>query len=336
LDWLIVVLLIVLILFGCHSQPNESELSWEAQGKRYRVHLAMDAPSTPLTEIQDRISTKLQVIQTGLFSYRNDSEISRINRSQSTAWISVSPELAQLLSMASKVYEHSEACFDLTARPIFELWESARRLGNSPTQQEIDAVLSHVGMSLLEVDVGNHRIRKKDPELKLDLSPLAHGYSLGSIADDIEALGIHDYLVEFDGETVVKGRKRSWPHHWQVRIDKPKAFNPKVSKTLEAAEQAGAAIFKAGTYRNKFQEDTGSTLPIINPKTGRPVTHHLRSATVVDKDPTWAEVWGQALLCAGEREAARIADAENLQAVLISENGGVLDEHVSKALMATP
>jgi thiamine biosynthesis lipoprotein ApbE len=37
------------------------------------------------------------------------------------------------------------------------------------------------------------------------------------------------------------------------------------------------------------------------------------------KEPTWADAWDTALLCAGEREAARIADAENL-AVIFPDN----------------
>jgi len=86
----------------------------------------------------------------------------------------------------------------------------------------------------------------------------------------------------------------------------------------------------AGTYRNFFEENGQSYSHIINPKTGRPVTHDLRSVTVMHDDPAWADAWDTALLCVGEQEAIRIADAEHLKVMLIYDGIGKLETHVSK------
>ena len=51
-------------------------------------------------------------------------------------------------------------------------------------------------------------------------------------------------------------------------------------------------------------------------------------------DPVWADAWGTALLCAGEQEAARIAEAEQLKVLLIYDGDGKLTEHMSKAFAA--
>ena len=73
----------------------------------------------------------------------------------------------------------------------------------------------------------------------------------------------------------------------------------------------------------------------MNPKTGRPVTHHLRSVTVMHDDPVWANAWDTALLCMGEQEAAQIAEAEQLKVMLIYDNDNKMKEHMSNAFVTS-
>ena len=328
-------LLVCLVLAGCQETPSESGISGEAQGTTYHIKLVLDATQATLTDVQSQVTSMLDDIDAKLSNYREDSEISRINQQETSDWISVSPEIAELLSIAHTVYERSNGCYDLTVKPIFDLWGFSRHEGRVPTQDEIDAVLAHVGMPLLELDTANLRLRKKDPKLKIDLSSIAQGYGVGLVARKIESLGVHDYLVEIGGEMIVKGRKKSWPYHWQVAIEKPNPFTREVQKVVEVREVQGTAIMTAGTYRNFFEDQGRSYSHIINPKTGRPVTHHLVSVTVMHDDQTWADAWDTALLCVGEQEAARIADAESLKVLLIYKGSDRFEEHLSKAFRAT-
>jgi thiamine biosynthesis lipoprotein len=108
-----------------------------------------------------------------------------------------------------------------------------------------------------------------------------------------------------------------------------------IEKILNVREQQGIAIMTAGTYQNFFEENGQTYSHILNPKTGRPITHQLHSVTVMHDDPTWADAWDTALLCVGKEEAARIAEAENLKVLLIYGDEGKLTEHMSKAFSAT-
>ncbi|MEQ1638045.1 MAG: FAD:protein FMN transferase [Methylococcales bacterium] len=60
---------------------------------------------------------------------------------------------------------------------------------------------------------------------------------------------------------------------------------------IEIKEQQGIAVMTAGTYRNFFEEKGQAYSHILNPKTGRPITHHLRSVTIMHDDPSWADAW---------------------------------------------
>jgi len=290
----------------------------------------MEGTSASLDEIQQQVSATLAKIDTQLSNYREDSEISGINRQEDTEWQSVSEEITQLLVIAEKVYQRSNGCYDLTVKPLFDLWGFSRHENRIPSQVEIDSLLPHVGMHLLKIDEVKQRIRKKDPKLKIDLSSIAQGYSVGVVAKLLEAFGIQNYLVEIGGEMIVKGRKTNGDD-WRVAVETPTPFTRELQRIIDVREQEGEAIMTAGTYRNFFEKDGQAYSHILNPKTGRPVTHHLSSVTVMHDDPTWADAWDTALLCVGEQEAKRIAEAENLKVLLIYDKGGKLDEYMSKA-----
>ena len=328
--WSFALLLIIFALPGCQESPRETVLSGEAQGTIYHITLAMRGVTTPVEEIQRQISATLAEIDAQLSNYSENSEISRINRLERVTWLPVSQEIVELLTIAKTVYERSNGCYDLTVKPLFDLWGFSRHENRVPTQDEINAVLPHVGMSLLEIDALNHLIRKKDPKIKIDLSSIAQGYSVGVLARLIEALGVHNYLVEIGGEMMVKGHKTNG-NDWRVAVQTPTPLIQEIQKIIDVREQGGTAIMTAGTYQNFF-EDNGQTYShILNPKTGRPVTHHLRSVTVMHTDPTWADAWDTALLCVGEQEAIRISEAENLKVLLIYDNEKKLAEYISKA-----
>jgi thiamine biosynthesis lipoprotein len=332
---LITVLLIAFALAaGCQKSARETEVSGEAQGTTYHIKLVLEGVSTPLEEIRNQISSTLAEIDAQMSNYREDSEISHINRLERTTWLLVPKEIAELLVIAHTVYERSDGCYDLTVKPLFDLWGFSGHENKVPTQDEIDALLPHVGMQLLEVDAVNKRIRKKDPKLKIDLSSIAQGYSVGVIARLLETLGIKNYLVEIGGEMVVKGHKTNGDD-WRVAVQTPTPLTREIEKIIDIREQKGIAIMTAGTYQHFFEANGQTYSHILNPKTGRPITHHLRSVTVMHDDPTWADAWDTALLCVGEEEAIRIAEAEKLKVLLIYEGDGKLTEHMSKAFAAS-
>ena len=328
-----ILLLMILVLFGCQQSSPETELSGEAQGTTYHIKLVMTDVATPIDEIKRLVTDTLAEIDAQMSNYREDSEISRINQQELDTWLPVSKEIVGLLAIAKTVYERSNGCYDLTVKPLFDLWGFSRHQNRVPSDQEIANVLPHIGMSLLEIDTVNQKIRKKDPKIKIDLSSIAQGYSVGVLAKRIEALGVHNYLVEIGGEMMVKGRKASG-NDWHVGLETPNPLSRELGKVIDITEQRGTAVMTAGTYRNFFEDKGQSYSHIINPKTGRPVTHHLLSVTVMHDDPAWADAWDTALLCVGEQEAMRITEAENLKVLLIYEQEKKLVEYPSKAFTA--
>jgi thiamine biosynthesis lipoprotein len=327
------VLVIFLASWHYESVHHKIEITGAAQGTTYHITLVADSRIITKDKIQQSISTTLAEIDKRLSNYRDDSDISHINQQETTDWIPVSQEMMNLLLIAREVYQKSAGCYDLTVKPLFDLWGFSRHENRIPSTKEIEATLPHIGLSLLEIDSGKLRIRKKDTQLKIDLSSIAQGYSVGVIANFLDKLDIHDYLVEIGGEMVVKGHKANGDL-WHIAIQTPTPLTQDIEKILDIKEQKGIAIMTAGTYQNFFEANGKTYSHIINPKTGQPINHHLHSVTVIHENPSWADAWDTALLCVGEQEAKRIAEEEKLNVLLIYDENNKLKEYMSTAFIA--
>jgi thiamine biosynthesis lipoprotein len=325
-------LLMVLTFAGC-ERTTETELSGEIQGTTYHIKMVMDKVEVTPEQIKADVEAVFRRVDEKLSNWREDSEISHVNQQKTSDWISVSPEIIRLVTVGKDVNRRSAGCYDLTVKPLFDLWGFSRHQNRVPEQHEIDRTVAHVGMSKLDVDAENGRIRKTDPELTIDLSSIAQGYTVGAVAERLESRGIHNYLAEIGGEMKVKGRKANGAS-WRVAIEKPKPMVREVQRILEIHQENGAAVMTSGTYRNFFESGGQSYSHILNPKTGRPVTHNLLSVTVLHDDPTLADAWSTALLCVGEIAGAEIAEAEGIKALFIYRDGEELKEHMSSRFLS--
>jgi thiamine biosynthesis lipoprotein len=326
--------LAALALSAC-QQPNEVQLAGSAQGTTYHIKMVLDGlPVTP-EQIKADVEEVFRQVDEKLSNWREDSEISRLNRQKTTEWLPVSPEIVRVISVAREVHARSEGCYDLTVKPIFDLWGFSKHEEKIPEQADIDRVLAHVGMDKVELDAEHQRLRKLDPEVQISLDSIAQGFTVGAVAERLETRGIRNYLAEIGGEMKVKGRKANG-NPWRVAIEKPTPFAREVERVLDLHQEKGTAVMTSGTYRNFFESGGKSYSHILDPKTGRPVTHNLLSATVLHEDPTWADAWSTALLCVGETEGAKIAEAEHIKALFIYRDGEQLKERMSSAFAGEP
>ena len=322
------------LLSACQNNA-ETTLSGSIQGTTY--HLKMVTRGLPVTaeELKTDVEAIFRLVDEQLSNWREDSAISRFNQQKTTDWQPVPPAIVQLVGVAREIHDRTGGCYDLTVKPLFELWGFARHEQSVPDDQAIRNVLAHVGMDKLDIDAPGNRLRKKDTEVQVSLDSIAQGYTVAVLAQLLEDRGILNYLAEVGGEMKVRGVKADGTP-WRVAVEKPTPMAREVQRILDLQEANGIAVMTSGTYRNFFEAGGQSYSHILDPRTGRPVTHALLSATVLDESPTLADAWSTALLCVGEVEGARIAEAEGLKALLIHREGDQLKEHMSSSFLAVP
>ncbi|MEQ1636497.1 MAG: FAD:protein FMN transferase [Methylococcales bacterium] len=327
---LLVLALMPLTLLGC-SRPIIEKFEGFAQGTTYHVSYWSDAP-LDTKAIRVRVEQEFAVIDKLLSNYRPDSVIETFNSVENTESQAVGPEIVALVRIAQIVNLASKGCYDLTIKPLFDLWGFRGESLTIPSDSAIVSELKKVGMSKLEVADDTH-LRKQQADLKVDLSSIAQGYSVTRISDVLAQYGIKHYLVEIGGELKTAGYKPDLDP-WRIAVERPLPGAQTLQKIISLPKDSPAAVMTSGTYRHYFDANGQRFSHILDARVGRPVTHNLVSVTVIHADSAIADAWSTALLCLGQAEGMKVANAEKIAALFITQQTNQLVESKSDALSA--
>lgn len=324
------LVILPLLLWACTDQ-NLQKLEGYTQGTSYHISYWSNAP-VDNKALKAGIDTELARIDQLLSNYRSDSAIEAFNRSNSTSSQRVSEELIGLVRIAQGVYQASHGCYDLTIKPIFELWGFKDDALNIPTAAAIQTSLEHIGMSKLEIIDDSHLL-KKQADLSVDVSSIGQGYSVEKISQLLEQNQITNYLVEIGGELKTQGHKPD-ASAWRIAVERPLPGEQSMHKIITTPKDAPLAIMTSGTYRHYFDADGQRYSHILDARTGKPVTHNLVSVTVLHENPIIADAWSTALLCLGQPDGMQAANTARIAALFIEQQGDKLIESRSDALNA--
>jgi len=322
--------LVVALLTGCSEQPIE-KLEGAAQGTTYHISYWSQKP-TNSAEIKSSIENEFAAIDKTLSNYRNDSDIETFNQTENTDSHPVDAEIVSLVRIAKTVYEASQGCYDLTVKPLFDLWGFKGDTLTIPSDVAIHENLSNVGMDKLEIFDDNH-LRKKLPMIKVDLGSIAQGYSVERISKLLEQKGVQQYMVEIGGELKTQGVKPDGTA-WRIALERPLPGQKVMHKIITMPKEQPLAVMTSGTYRHYFDDHGKRYSHILDARNGRPVIHNLVSVTVLNSNPTLADAWSTALLCLGQQDGLKAANTANIAALFIEQQGDNLNESQSDALNA--
>jgi FAD:protein FMN transferase len=167
-----------------------------------------------------------------------------------------------------------------------------------------------VGYRQLVLDAARSTVAKARPDVACDVSAIGDGWAADRIARAVAGLGHPDVLVDVGGEVAARGR-RADGGRWRVAVEWPDGAK---EHTL-VLELADAGVATSGDYRKAWTDAQGHRLShIIDPRTGRPVTHDLASVTVVDADGAWADALATTLMVLGPDDGRALAARERLRA----------------------
>lgn len=307
------------VLSGClfDRPPEPLRVSGETMGTTYSVTAIPggdggDALSQEA--LGSRVEAVLAEVNAAMSNWDPGSEISRFNAHRGTDPVAVSAEMASLMAVAMEVHALSGGRFDITLAPLIELWGFGPRGPDSPVPDpaEIEAALAAVGQAEM-LRLGDGTLAKAAPEVTANLSAIAKGHGVDRIARALEAEGIDRYLVEIGGDLRASGTNAEGAP-WRVGIERPDAGSGIVEQVV-ALEAGGLAT--SGDYRNYFEADGVRYSHILDPVTGRPITHRTASVTVIASDAMRADALATALLVVDDAEAMRIAKQAGIAAFLI-------------------
>ncbi|MDO9423775.1 MAG: FAD:protein FMN transferase [Methylobacter sp.] len=318
------------VLTGC-SEPTVQKFEGPTQGTTYHISYWSEAP-VDAKDIKDAIENELADIDKLLSDYRPDSTIEIFNNTENTESQEVGSEIVSLVKVAKTVNRAGQGCYDLTIKPLFDLWGFQGDAPTVPKDSAIVTTLKQIGMDKLEV-VDETHLRKKQADLKVALSSISQGYSVERLSEVLEQKGIVHYLVEIGGELKINGYKPDL-QPWRIALERPLPEERVMHKVITMPKDSPVAVMTSGTYRHYFDDHGQRYSHVLDARNGWPITHNLVSVTVLLGDPVLADAWSTTLLCLGQKEGMLAANTAKIPALFIELQDDELTESRSEALNA--
>jgi len=234
--------------------------------------------------------------------HRQDSELSRLNARAAAEPVVVSPDLFRVISKAQEIAEQSEGSFDITIRPLADLWGFIWKEYRLPTEAEFQAVLPRVNYRLVALNAEKRTIHFLGPGLSIDLGGIAKGFAVDCAIEKLRSIGVTNAMVKAGGDLRVSGVPPA-KTQWIVQLEDPRKAGRRTEVPLR-----DAALSTSGNYENYFEIDGVRYSHILNPHSGRPV-QGIAACTVIA--PTCMESDAMATACfvyGVERSLAKFGD----------------------------
>lgn len=303
------------------APPALLELSGAAFGTRWEVRLLGDARSA--RALGSELQGVLAAIDAQMSSWRADSELSRFNALRAADWFPVDRDVVRVLREALAVHRLSGGAFDPTLAPLVALWgfgPGPARVA-PPDGAAISAALARTGIGGLALRDDPPALRKTRVDLALDVSGVAEGFAVDALARRLAERGVERFLVALGGELRARGEGPGGGP-WRVGIERPAPGTPSVEWQLGLAD---AALATSGDYRRYLAWGGKRLAHVIDPRSGRPVSHGLVSVSVLAAEAARADAWATALLVLGPEAGAAVAEREGLAVLFVRERAGTLE-----------
>jgi len=258
----------------------------------------------------ERAEAALRGVEAAMSAWLEDSEIARLNQAPEGREIPLSRETLDVLRLSREAYEFTGGAFDITCRPLIELWREAGRRGALPSPAEIEAARAASNWARLELT--ERGAIKRAAAARVDLGGIAKGYAIDRALDTLRAGGALGGLVDAGGDLRCFGKPPAGGERWIVDVRNPFGGAPLGRLNLSA----GRAVCTSGDYARYVEIEGRRYSHIMDPRTGQPV-RDAPSVTVVARSATLADVWATALSALGPEEGfARLPDEIEAMMVL--------------------
>lgn len=309
-------LILLVVLSACRFNQNDQiELHGLTMGTTYSVKIVGNPITLDRTKLHGDIEAILTDINRKMSTYMVDSELSRFNRAKDTNWHTLSADLFTVIRYANRISDNTMGGFDITVGPLVNLWgfgpDPLTRA--VPPESVIESTRQYTGYKKLRLDETNRRIAKTNPDIYIDLSAIAKGFAVDKLAEYLDSLKLKDYLVEIGGELVGRGKNIN-RQTWRIGIEQS---GPNARSIQRIINLDNMAMATSGDYRNYFEKDGVRYSHTIDPATGKPVTHHLASATVLAETSMKADALATAFMVLGPEKTMAVANRLNVAVFLI-------------------
>ena len=305
---------LVLLSVSCKNDgPQANTYTGNALGTTYQVKYF----SSENFNTEKALDSIFDVINTSMSTYRDNSDISRINSGAEEVEVDV--HFQNVFRYSNQIFRESNGYFDPTVGSLVNAYGfGPDKPLDEPDEAVLDSIKQLVGFEKVNL-TSNNTIEKENPNIYLDFNAIAKGYTIDVIAEYLDKQNVENYLIELGGELVAKGQNLERESPWMVAIDNPQQTD--AERTLQTVlALKNRAMATSGNYR-KFRIDsiTGNRyVHTINPLNGKAEKSNLLSASVLAENCTLADGYATAFMALGyEKSLEMLEELENVDVYFI-------------------
>jgi thiamine biosynthesis lipoprotein len=268
---------------------------------------AQEAGAAALDEI-DRLEAQLTV-------FRDDSEVSRLNRLGVYGPVRLEPGLFGLLEQAARISRETEGAYDITTGALTKVWGFFRRQGRVPEEAELAEALAKVGTAHVVLDPERQTAHYLRQGLEINLGSIGKGYALDRAAGLLrQERGLSSALLHGGHSSVYAiGSEPGGRRGWSVGVRHPWDGERRLAvlRLRDRGLGTSAATFQHVEYNGRKLGH------ILDPRTGWPA-EGLASASVVAPTAAEADALATAFFILGiEKARAYCAAHPEIGALLL-------------------
>lgn len=316
------IFLLLFVLFATVARAEWVSGDRAIMGTAVRVELWHEDPRKG-AEMVEEVMNEMHRIDALMSTYKEDSEISAVNRDAARSPVSVSDELASLVLRSLEMSRLTGGAFDVTYASAGYLYDFRAR--QRPQAGQIEEALAAIDFRLVEVNADHSTIAFRRNGVRIDLGGIAKGYAVERGAAILRGNGIEHGIVTAGGDSRIVGDRRGKP--WVVGVRHPRDKQRVITRMPLRDE----AISTSGDYERFFEEDGVRYHHIIEPATGRSASA-VYSVTIIGPDATMTDGLSTSVFVLGVEAGLSLLEKLPEYEGVIVDNSGAM--HYTSGLTA--
>ena len=264
------------------------------------VFEAIDVEHSPTAE---KGLERILELEAQMTVYREDSEISILNREAFNQTMKVEESLFGLLEMSRGLWKETEGAFDITVHELLKVWGIYKGPTRVPSEEEVCEALAGSGFDKLQLNSEQRTLRFLHPKTALNLAAIGKGFALDCVSRMLLENGMEHFLLHGGHSSLRAQGATTWEEGWLVNLLHPLDY----TQTIATVRLRNQSMSTSVLIPEKIREGPVSG-HILDPRTGYPVEENLLSVSVLAPSAAKAEALSTALLVMGLDKAVEYCE----------------------------
>ncbi|SDP57142.1 FAD:protein FMN transferase [Selenomonas ruminantium] len=273
-----ILLLVLCLCAGCGEQSDvkrsdivlDTAVTLTARGEDAQA--AIDESMARIRNIDNMVNPNVP-----------DSDVSKLSQNAGTGkWVPLQPETYKMLAVAQDYARKTNGAFDVTTKPLVDLWGIGTDHAKVPTPAELSEAQKKVGWQKLELNEGTHSARLVQKGMGVDLGGIAKGFAVDEVRKIYARYGIKDGLINLGSSSMYALGVNQEGQPWRIGLRHPRKEDAQEKMAILPLENE--ALSTSGDYERFFEANGTRYHHILDPRTGWPAMSGAMSVTIVAAD----------------------------------------------------